>query len=60
MGGVTIKETCRRTGMTVHQVRGLVRRREVRFRRQGKYVVLHPADVETLEANLWEGQPVQK
>ena len=60
-GGVTITEAIERTGFTLWQLRGMCRRNEIRHRRIGRYVYLHPQDVAALEGSTaWEGNAVEK
>lgn len=56
--GVKISEAVARTGMSERQLRLMVEREEIRYRLQVRYIGLHPADVQVLEARGWSGRPV--
>jgi len=55
--GMKISEAVARTGMTEWQLRGLIRRGEIRHRRVGSFVLVHPEDVDRMCTNTWRGRP---
>lgn len=54
MTGITIKEAAKRLGITERQVRSLIDREKLRWRRVGKYIHLHPHDVAEFENTMWQ------
>ena len=59
MSGIPLKDAAKRTGLTVWQLRKMAYRGGCRWKRDGRYVVLHPEDVAKLERNEWKGRAVE-
>ena len=51
--GLRVKDVADRLGMTERQVRSRIEAGALRYRRSGKYVLVHPADVDDLESSMW-------
>lgn len=55
---MAIAAAAAQTGYTVWQLRGLIKRDEIRHCKHGKLVRLHPEDVNALAARVWAGKAV--
>jgi len=58
MIGITLTEACALTNRNRGQLRGMMRRGQLRWMKSGKLVLIHPDDVQALKPQ-WQGNPVK-
>ena len=57
--GVKMTDAVRQTGLTVWQLRKLIRDGAVRHDKPGHFIEIHPDDVAAMAARKWQGNPYQ-